>query len=119
MTARAVLTELACMDIVVAVTIDAPRCGITSLLRRAAVTIDTAQLGMSAVQRKAGTEKMIEAPARPVDRTVAGTAVGAEAALVGVVIAMTVDAPGRYIPKLRCLVAVTALRFFVTAYKGE
>ena len=36
-----------------------------------------------------------------------------------IIIAMTVDAPGRCIPKLRRLVAGIALRLFVTTYKGE
>jgi len=50
---------------------------------------------------------------------VAGTAIGPEATLVGIIIAMTIDAPGRCIPKLRRLMAGIALRLLVTTYKGE
>lgn len=38
---------------------------------------------------------------------------------MGIIIAMTVDAPGRCIAKLRRLMAGIALRLFVTTYKGE
>ena len=63
MTARAVLAELPCVDIVITVTVDTPRRGFTSLLRWAAVTVGATQIGVGAVQRKAGTEEMIETPA--------------------------------------------------------
>jgi hypothetical protein len=63
MTARAVLAELSCVHIVIAVAIDTPRRGFPPLLRWTAVTVSATQIGVSAVQHKAGTQEMIETPA--------------------------------------------------------
>lgn len=105
----AVVTELAAVHVIPAVTTDAaciqgdPGVGGPPMAGRAL------ESHMSAVQPEPGLQVVIKLPQRPVDRVVTIATGRAERQLVHVVVAMTIDALVRRVPELRVLVAARAL----------
>ena len=96
--------------------------GITNTLhgsQRAPVTVVAGNFYMGAIQAEARLHVVIEQPQIPCDRVVAGAAFFIKAALVSIILSVTVDAVAVCTGKYRCFMTRIAIEIVMFAEQWE
>lgn len=118
MTAVALRSVFAEMPIILPVTTYADRRGLLGA-RRPAMTGGALHLGVPSGQRKMRLLRMVEGPLRPAVRRMTGLAFFSEAALVHIIVRMTVVARGACVLEIQGAVALRTTREAMQAKQGE